>query len=414
MRKETHEENNEEEENEDNRDEEPETIYTNIVAIKRAAIGKNKGGITLFSQNGELHTTLKPDNPKSPIGLWQETPPQSKKPGYNNNILSQNNSFSLKTIAIYQLGTNTRYNISEKQWATITKFLNEENIFTDQTHEPNMSPNKPSRTINKNELKGKKWGNEKERGYLYDPEDPAPDLQLNTAEWMPTTLGKDLAIRRGLFTNKPIKKNHIITTYAGEGKFVGTNHNQHNSPDETAYYKTLIKFNTGTNPHYVINGFRELVKGYGLGQFCNDKREKGTTNAEIITINTEGGTKKGKMGIYLKALRNIEKGEEILITYDKHYFIRYKEWTRVQPEDEIHPQSPQPNQPTNKSTQKDKSRKRPLTPPREPNHPPKKTQQIKIHNPTYPTSDQHPSSSHSPNQSRLQQWKQTEETDKTT
>ena len=59
------------------------------------------------------------------------------------------------------------------------------------------------------------------------------------------------------------------------------------------------------------------------------------------------------MGIYLKATRNIEAGEEILVTYDNHYFTRYKEWTLEQPEEGMHPHPPEPNHPTsNKKKQR--------------------------------------------------------------
>ena len=206
-RKETESENSEEEENEDNTD-----TDTIIVAENRPTKGKTKGGITLSSRNGEQLIPLRPNNPETPIGLWFETH-QRKKPRHttsntpNKNPNTINSNYTFKTNKITQNGTNISYTINEKQWTNITKTLNEEHIFTGRTQPSTTAINKPSKTKPKNDMEGAKWGNEKNRGYLYKgPDDPDPDLSLSTAEWMPPTLGTDQAIRRGLFTNKPIKK----------------------------------------------------------------------------------------------------------------------------------------------------------------------------------------------------------------
>ena len=188
---------------------------------------------------------------------------------------------------------------------------------------------------------GRFWGDEPNRGFLFSgPSDPSPALRLGIAEWIPIHINQSPTTRRGLFTNTNIAKNHIITTYAGRGRHLPPDIS-HLLPEETSHFKTLIKLPSG---FYVIDGFRDPMLGFGLAQFCNDKPDSanaticGTHNMAADTTSFQSST----MGIYIKAKRDITQGEEILISYDKHYWARYS----TQPDQPPRPSpTPHPLQP---------------------------------------------------------------------
>ena len=160
-----------------------------------------------------------------------------------------------------------------------------------------------------------KWGDEEGRGYLYNGKAKDPPIYLDEARWLPKTYNKEKTHRKGLFSKYGHSRNCIITTYAGRGKYVD---NTQCSTEAAAYYKTLIRI---ADSYYVIDGFREPVDGYGMAQYCNDKRGADKANAKLITVSSPGGRGQGaQMGIYLKATRDIRPGEEITISYGHTYF----------------------------------------------------------------------------------------------
>ena len=144
------------------------------------------------------------------------------------------------------------------------------------------------------------------------------ELYLAEATWLPYILMDGTkVIRRGLFTRHEIKSGQIITTYAGQGKYVSKTAI---GSEEAAYYMTLMR---GTTPEvrYVIDGIREPTIGLGLGSFANDKRTTGMNNAKRVVINALGARGQNKtLGIYIVATRDIKPETETTISYGKAYF----------------------------------------------------------------------------------------------
>ena len=167
-------------------------------------------------------------------------------------------------------------------------------------------------------MEGILWGKEPNRGYLHNPSDPTPKLYLAEARWLPYYLSDGTTVvRRGLFTNEPIKRNQIITTYAGPGRYVDRNTV---GSHEASYYMTLVKGSSPTSV-YVIDGIREPCEGYGYGSFGNDRRGRGTNNSRKIVIDSIGSRGQTKtMGIFIKATEDIPAGAEVTFSYGTDYF----------------------------------------------------------------------------------------------
>ena len=168
-------------------------------------------------------------------------------------------------------------------------------------------------------MQGKKWGDETGHGYLYTEfaQPRERELYLAAADWLPTRLGEEEVVRRGLYSGGA-KRNQILTPYAGIGKYV---RKEHATFPECAYYNSLMHGAIGEM--YVIDGFRSPVEGYGLAQFANHSDDRARRNAKYEKIRTVGTRTHDKtMGIYLKATRDIEPGEEILVDYGQDYFRR--------------------------------------------------------------------------------------------
>jgi hypothetical protein len=127
--------------------------------------------------------------------------------------------------------------------------------------------------------------------------------------------------RRGLFT-RPIKAGGIITTFAGIGKYVESDKQQVKG---STHYHTLLEAGQSKET-YVIDGFKKPQLGYGLAQFCNDRRTASETNAELIRVSDTptSMSPKHQMGIYLRATKDItpREGEdytEIFTSYQAGY-----------------------------------------------------------------------------------------------
>ena len=144
------------------------------------------------------------------------------------------------------------------------------------------------------------------------------------AEWIPVAIGSTTTTRNGLFTKKHIHIHDIITTYAGTGRHLLGDVSTI-PPETSSHFRTLMKLPSG---FYVVDGVRTPTLGFGLGQFCNDKRIPNSENAKIVGSAEAADTSShqtSKLGLYIKATRDIKPGEEILISYDKNYWNRYDE-----------------------------------------------------------------------------------------
>ena len=167
-------------------------------------------------------------------------------------------------------------------------------------------------------LQGKLWGNEKDRGYLYEQKGEK-SVYIGQATWLPSHIEGVKTYGRGLFAGARIEKGQPITPYAGHGTFVN---NDISGTDKSAFMKTLTKIG---GQAYVIDGYRQPKQGFGMAQFCNDRSGSGPNNAELIVRDSHGGRGiNHQMGIYLKATRAINIGEEITTNYGRSYFKRMK------------------------------------------------------------------------------------------
>jgi hypothetical protein len=170
---------------------------------------------------------------------------------------------------------------------------------------------------------GRFWGDEPNRGQLFNGQtDPHTSVEIRTATQLPEHISGIPTTRRGLFSRTVIPAKTIITTYAGVGTHLPKDIS-HISPETSSHYKTLMKLNT----LYVVDGFREPHLGFGLAQFCNAGNCPSLVNAVLKGSQCEaadiGSHQKSTLGLYLIALRDITANEEILINYDRHYWLRY-------------------------------------------------------------------------------------------
>jgi hypothetical protein len=169
-------------------------------------------------------------------------------------------------------------------------------------------------------LENKLWGNEANRGHRYgdhQDEGESPPLYLANAAWLPSELGREAVLSRGLYS-AGMRANEIITQYSGIGKHI---RKEEATYPQCAYYRSLMQ--AGVGEVYVIDGFKEPRKGFGMAQFSNHSSDKALRNAKWVVVSSPGGRGlQSKMGIYLRATRNIKPGEEILVDYGKDYFTR--------------------------------------------------------------------------------------------
>jgi len=80
---------------------------------------------------------------------------------------------------------------------------------------------------------------------------------------------------------------------------------------DTTYWK-------GITQGLAIAGFQNPVEHFGMAQFCNDPRVKSKVNCELVA---------DPHNIYIMRLlplkgRTIISGEELLISYQRNYWIR--------------------------------------------------------------------------------------------
>lgn len=125
---------------------------------------------------------------------------------------------------------------------------------------------------------------------------------------MDTTLGnsrlfsvqKSQIHGNGVFTTWHVPKNTIITFYDGEDIDRATALSR---PDKS--YMRTVSFG-----HHVIDGLRNPTRGRGAGSFVN---HSSTPNAAFWIRHDR---------VWIKALRDIQRDEEILVSYGRFYWQR--------------------------------------------------------------------------------------------
>ena len=133
----------------------------------------------------------------------------------------------------------------------------------------------------------------------------------------PVTVRKSLIPNAGfgLFAARKFKKREVITEYSGAVI----------SKEQVACKSHIISIRDGSG--MVIDGCKTPDEQEGAAQFANDHRDKSKINAKFVHTthyiaeppDTRSGYKcLGR--VWLKALRNINEGEEIFVSYGRHYW----------------------------------------------------------------------------------------------
>ena len=124
------------------------------------------------------------------------------------------------------------------------------------------------------------------------------------------TVGDGLSVRRstipnagnGLFAERDFARGTVITKYDGPIAMVPS---VLPSGDETTHWASLMR-------GFVVQGLRTPVVGRGGGSFMNH-----VPRGANATFVKNDAAEHPFYGIYVKATRNIRKGDEIFLTYGK-------------------------------------------------------------------------------------------------
>ena len=158
--------------------------------------------------------------------------------------------------------------------------------------------------------------------------DPDPMARIDVAGWLQNSCEEDTQPPRGLFAQRDIPRKNaqgrktVITQYAGYLIDRGDARGHMHCPIQTAYY-----YPDGNGQ--VIDGFREPRQGYGLAQFCNDpiQLQRKPESAEVTGFTRDTGKVNcelvhSKEGVVLVPKRDIQAGQELMVSYDDHYWHR--------------------------------------------------------------------------------------------
>ena len=117
----------------------------------------------------------------------------------------------------------------------------------------------------------------------------------------------------GIFTNKKIIKNNIITWYYGN--IIDYKNIKHK---KYKYNKYIMEYNSVNKRKYMI-GISNIdnIKGKGFAQLANDAIHYNLTYKN----NNSYFEQRGRY-IFLIATRNIDKNEEVLVSYGIEYWIK--------------------------------------------------------------------------------------------
>ena len=103
----------------------------------------------------------------------------------------------------------------------------------------------------------------------------------------------------GLFAAQPLEKNCLITFYDGE--HISWDEAQVRDPD---YIRTIC------SQHHAIDGLRAPVDGRGAASLANHSDRP---NARYWWHDD---------AVWIKTMRDINVGEEVLVNYGRHYWLR--------------------------------------------------------------------------------------------
>lgn len=108
----------------------------------------------------------------------------------------------------------------------------------------------------------------------------------------------------GLFAKKDISKNSIITYY--DGIYISkTEADQLKEKNKHWHVITIDRLLS------YIDGLKKPLPFRGAGSFANDAKDPSLTNAKFWRNSNK---------IWVKAIKNIKKGDEIFVSYGKQYW----------------------------------------------------------------------------------------------
>jgi hypothetical protein len=117
----------------------------------------------------------------------------------------------------------------------------------------------------------------------------------------------------GLFSLREFKKGEVITEYSGE-VISHAEASLDKGPEYRSHFRSLESMST------VLAGLKEPVMGQGAASFPNDIRARSRYNSEFYTRWDESN---GRNRVYIKAIKPIQPGEEIFVSYGATYWSKY-------------------------------------------------------------------------------------------
>lgn len=121
----------------------------------------------------------------------------------------------------------------------------------------------------------------------------------------------------GLFADQSFLKGQIITEYGGEIIDRKTAL-QRSACGRGSHIRTLIM------GMYAIDGFKHPSAGLPGGSFANDARDVQKQNAKYVI---KSSAQNPMPRVFLQATRDIQRGEEVYVSYGKSYWRVYDQST---------------------------------------------------------------------------------------
>jgi hypothetical protein len=194
-------------------------------------------------------------------------------------------------------------------------------LFQKEPFHPPSEPRTRSQPLLLNSAPGKantsELQNQTPEQFLKEQE-PAKESQKlgvvgNGVEIKPSTIPN---AGNGLFASRPFRKNELITAYEGE-KIDRKTADEMRAKGQATHVRSVAGF------HELISGYTkpEQAVGKGGGSFIND------VFGSNLEVNAEYAIRRdpktGLDAVYIKALRDLQPGEEILASYGKDYWKQH-------------------------------------------------------------------------------------------
>lgn len=119
-------------------------------------------------------------------------------------------------------------------------------------------------------------------------------------------------VGNGLFASRAFEKDDLVTCY--EGPTIEHARAKSFSVTRASHVLTLRSLRTA------IDGLRVPVEGRGGGSFANDGRGERRPNAVFETFLRGRDLGVEEDAVYLRALRRIRPGDEVLVSYGTRYW----------------------------------------------------------------------------------------------